>query len=72
MYVFCITRSDARLFRDISVVCEHCVFVSSNTNPSESAVVTIMLKTSDATMVIGDFHPADAVSVRCLKIKAVV
>jgi len=46
---------------------DHCVFASSTANPSESGVYAIMLKTNDAVMVIGNFHPVDAVSVRCVK-----
>ncbi len=46
---------------------DHCVFATSTANPSDAGVFSIMLQNSSASMVIGNFHPSDASSVRCIK-----
>lgn len=45
---------------------DHCVFAASTGNLT-TEVVAIMLQSSTATVTIGNFHPVDAVSVRCVK-----
>ena len=46
---------------------DRCVFATSTANPGDAGVFSIMLQNSSASMVIGNFHPADAYSVRCIK-----
>jgi len=47
---------------------DHCAFSTSTwPMPKDYAVTAVMLKNNDATAVIGNFHPDDALSVRCIK-----
>jgi len=47
---------------------DHCAFSTSTfPNPNDYAVTSIILKNSDAKVIVGDIHPADAVSIHCVK-----
>jgi len=46
---------------------DHCGFASATGSLAIVEVTAIMLQTSKGTMTIGNFHPNDALSVRCVK-----
>jgi uncharacterized protein (TIGR02145 family) len=46
---------------------DHCAFTTSTGNLAMVEVTAIMLQTSNGTLTVGDFHPDDAISVRCIK-----
>jgi uncharacterized protein (TIGR02145 family) len=46
---------------------DHCAFTTSTGNLALVEVIAIMLQTSNGTLTVGDFHPDDAISVRCVK-----
>jgi uncharacterized protein (TIGR02145 family) len=48
---------------------DHCAFSSSTNNPGQGGVVALMLEYSEAKISIENFHPNDALSVRCVKNK---
>ncbi len=45
----------------------NCAFYSSTANPAEYSFTAVMLKSETAKLTVGDFHPNDALSVRCIK-----
>ena len=46
---------------------ENCAFSTSTGNPRQFEVISIVLRTTESKMTIGEFHPDDAASVRCIK-----
>jgi uncharacterized protein (TIGR02145 family) len=46
---------------------DHSAFTTSTGNLTMVEVTAIMLKTSNGVLTVGDFHPDDAISVRCVK-----